>query len=43
MRTIRNIYRSKAHKKYNLDKNDNKQWKNKIIEDKQSIVEDKKD
>ena len=32
MRTIRNIYRSKAHKKYNLVKKDYKKWEQKIIE-----------
>ena len=37
MRTIRNIYRSKAHKKYNLVKKDYKEWENKIIEYKNGI------
>ena len=29
MRTIRNIYRSKVHKKYNLVKKDYKEWEHK--------------
>lgn len=37
MRTIRNIYRSKAHKKYNLVKKDYKEWEHKIIEYKNGL------
>ena len=37
MRTIRNIYRSKAHKKYNLVKKDYKKWEHKIIEYKNGL------
>ena len=37
MGTIRNTYRSKAHKKYNLVKKDYKEWEHKIIEYKNGL------